>query len=80
MGGQVPPNSFIDNHMKEKINKLVSMDCIEFGDWLIKASQMKGYVLLVMCNMQKGKFIMQHVDDVKKANLIVEYVIEKGEL
>lgn len=80
MGGQVPPNSFIDNRMKEKINKLVSMDCIEFGDWLIKASQMKGYVLLVMCNMQKGKFIMQHVDDVKKANLIVEYVIERGDL
>jgi hypothetical protein len=56
------------------------MDCIEFGDWLIKASQMKGYVLLVMCNLRNGKFVMQHVDDVKKANIIVEYVIEKGEL
>jgi hypothetical protein len=76
----VPPNSFIDNTMKEKTNKLVSMDCIEFGDWLIKASQMKGYVLLVMCNLRNGKFVMQHVDDVKKANIIVEYVIEKGEL
>lgn len=56
------------------------MDCIEFGDWLIKASQMNGYVLLIMCNIRKGKFVMQHVDDVKKANIIVEYVIERGEL
>lgn len=56
------------------------MGCIEFGDWLIKASQMKGYVLLVMFNPQTQKLVVQHVDDVKKANIIVEYVIEKGEL
>lgn len=66
--------------MQGKKNKLVSMGCIEFGDWLIKASQMKGYVLLVMFNPQTQKLVVQHVDDVKKANIIVEYVIEKGEL
>jgi len=66
--------------MQGKTNKLVSMDCIEFGDWFIKASQMKGYVLLIMINPRKGKFVMHSVDDVKKANLLIEYVIEKGEI
>jgi hypothetical protein len=41
---------------------------------------MKGYILLMMINVYNGKFVMQHVDDVHKANLIVEYVIEKGDL
>lgn len=76
----MPPNSFIDNTMKEKTNKLVSMDMVQLGDWYIKASQYKGYILLMMINVYNGKFVMQHVDDVAKANLIVEYVIEKGDL
>lgn len=56
------------------------MELVRLGDWYIKASQMKGYVLLIMHNSFNGKFVMQHVDDVHKANLIVEYVIEKGDL
>ena len=56
------------------------MDTVQLGDWYIKASQMKGYILLTMINVHNGKFVMQHVDDVHKANLIVEYVIEKGDL
>jgi hypothetical protein len=67
--------------MEEKTNNLlVSMDTVQLGDWYIKASQMKGYVLLIMINMYNAKFVMQHVDDVHKANLIIEYVIEKGDL
>lgn len=76
----MPPISFIDNTMKEKTNHLVSMETVRLGDWYIKASQMKGYVLLTMINFYNGKFVLQHVDDVHKANLIVEYVIEKGDL
>ena len=56
------------------------MDLVQLGDWYIKASQYKGYILLTMINVYNGKFVMQHVDDVAKANLIVEYVIEKGDL
>ena len=66
--------------MEEKTNVLVSMDTVRLGDWYIKASQLKGYVLLIMINFYTGKFILQHVDDVHKANLIIEYVIEKGDL
>ena len=76
----MPPISFIDNTMEEKTNVLVSMDTVRLGDWYIKASQLKGYVLLIMINFYTGKFILQHVDDVHKANLIIEYVIEKGDL
>ena len=76
----MPPNSFIDNTMKDVKQKLVSMDTVQLGDWYIKASQMKGYILLTMINVYNGKFVMQYVDDVHKANLIVEYVIEKGDL
>ncbi len=56
------------------------METVRLGDWYIKASQMKGYVLLIMINFYNAKFVLQHVDDVHKANLIVEYVIEKGDL
>ena len=66
--------------MEENTNVLVSMDTVLLGDWYIKASQMKGYVLLTMINFYNGKFVLQHVDDVHKANLIIEYVIEKGDL
>jgi hypothetical protein len=76
----MPPNSFIDNTMKDVKQKLISMDTVQLGDWYIKASQMKGYILLTMINVYNGKFVMQYVDDVHKANLIVEYVIEKGDL
>jgi hypothetical protein len=76
----MPPNSFIDNTMKDVKQKLISMDTVQLGDWYIKASQMKGCILLTMINVYNGKFVMQYVDDVHKANLIVEYVIEKGDL
>jgi hypothetical protein len=76
----MPPNSFIDNTMKDVKQKLISMDTVQLGDWYIKASQLKGYILLTMINVYNGKFVMQYVDDVHKANLIVEYVIEKGDL
>ena len=66
--------------MQGRKDKLFSMDCVQLGGWLIKASQMKGHILLVMHNADTNSFVMQYVDDVKKANLIVEYVIEKGEL
>ena len=56
------------------------MGCVQLGDWQIKASQLKGYILIVMHNPTTKGFVMQYVDDVKKANLIIEYVIEKGEL
>lgn len=66
--------------MKDKKNKLISMDMVQLGDWYIKASQYNGYVLIMMINVYNGKFVLQHVSDVHKANLIVEYVIEKGDL
>ena len=67
--------------MKEKITKtIVSMDTVRLGDWYIKASQLNGYVLLIMHNSGNDEFVLQHVEDVYKANLIIEYVIEKGML
>ena len=66
--------------MQGKTNKFLSMDCVQLGDWQIKASQLKGYILIVMHNPTTKGFVMQYVDDVKKANLIIEYVIEKGEI
>jgi hypothetical protein len=59
---------------------LLSMDCVQLGDWLIKASEYDKHILIMMFNTMTGNFIIQNVDDVKKANLIVEYVIEKGDL
>lgn len=66
--------------MQERKNKFLSMDCVQLGDWQIKASSMKGYILVVMHNPETKAFVMHMVDDVKKANLLIEYVIEKGEL
>lgn len=56
------------------------MDTVRLGDWYIKASQFRGMILLSMFNSYNGEFVLQYVDDVMKANLIVEYVIEKGAL
>ena len=56
------------------------MGCVQLGDWLIKASQLKGYILIIMHNPMTKAFVMHMVDDVKKANLLIEYVIEKGEI
>ena len=67
-------------NMQGKTNKFLSMDCVQLGDWQIKASSMKGYILVIMHNPVTKAFVMHSVDDVKKANLIIEYVIEKGEL
>lgn len=58
--------------------KIVSSDTIMVGDWYIKASQYRGNILIVMHNAYDGNFVMHYADDVKKANLIIEYVIEKG--
>ena len=67
--------------MKEYVSKkLVSMETVRLGDWYIKASQLNGYVLLIMHNSGNDVFVLQHVEDVYKANLIIEYVIEKGML
>ena len=73
----------IDNTMNGKIHKpikLITMDTVRLGDWYIKASQFNGMVMITMFNSFNGEFVLQYVDDVKKANLIVEYVIEKGAL
>lgn len=64
--------------MKQK--KLISTDVVNVGDWLIKASEMNGFVLLMMMNVRTYNFVLQYVDDIKKANIIIEYVIEKGTL
>lgn len=66
--------------MKDKTRKLITMDTVRLGDWYIKASQLNGMVMICMFNSFNGEFVLQYVDDVKKANLIVEYVIEKGAL
>jgi hypothetical protein len=34
----------------------------------------------VILNRATGAFVIQHTDDEYKANLIIEYIIEKGEL
>lgn len=63
-----------------KKQKLISSDVVNFGDWLIKASKMNNYILIIMINVKTFAFVMQHVDDEMKANMIIEYVIEKGTL
>jgi hypothetical protein len=60
--------------------KLLSIETIEKDDWLIKISKYKDYILLVVVNVLDGTCIIQHTDDEYKANLIIEYIIEKGEL
>jgi hypothetical protein len=64
----------------KKKYKIVSMDTVLLGEWQIKASQMAGQILLLMYNQHTHEFVIQYVDDIKKANIIVEYVIEKGTL
>jgi hypothetical protein len=63
-----------------KKEKLISTDVVNVGDWLIKASKRNGFILLVMINVRTFNFVLQYVDDIKKANIIIEYVIEKGSL
>jgi hypothetical protein len=63
-----------------KKEKLISTDVVNVGDWLIKASQRNGFILLIMINVRTFNFVLQYVDDIKKANIIIEYVIEKGSL
>jgi len=59
-------------------SKLVSMDCVQVGDWLIKPSQMYGRILLSMFNLDSGEYILHSVKDSGEANLLIEYIIEKG--
>ncbi len=54
------------------------MDCVQVGDWLIKASQMYGRILLSMFNLDSGEYILHSVKDSGEANLLIEYIIEKG--
>jgi hypothetical protein len=63
-----------------KKEKLISTDVVNVGDWLIKASKKDGFILLIMINVRTFNFVLQYVDDIKKANIIIEYVIEKGTL
>lgn len=63
-----------------KKQKLISTDVVNVGDWLIKASKRNGFILLIMINVRTFNFVLQYVDDIKKANIIIEYVIEKGSL
>ena len=60
--------------------KFMSLDVVEKDDWIIEASSYKNYILLVILNKATGSFAIQHTDDEYKANLIIEYIIEKGEL
>lgn len=61
-----------------KKKELVSSDTVSFGDWLIKVSQFNNTILLIMLNEYDGNFVMHFAEDIYKANLIIEYVIEKG--
>lgn len=61
-------------------NKLVSMDCVQVGDWLIKPSQMYERILLSMFNLDSGEYILHSVKDSGEANLLIEYIIQKGGL
>ncbi len=64
--------------MKKK--KLISGDAICFGNWQIKASKLSDFILIVMYNEVTHNTIIQHVDDEAKANIIIEYILEKGTL
>lgn len=54
------------------------MDCVQVGNWLIKPSQMYGRILLSMFNLDSGEYILHSVRDSGEANLLIEYIIEKG--
>lgn len=59
-------------------NKLISMECVRVGEWLIKPSQMFGRILVSMFNLETDEYILHCVRDSKEANLLIEYIIEKG--
>ena len=58
--------------------KLISMDCVRVGEWLVKPSQMHGRILISMFNLDTGEYILHSVKDALQANLLIEYIIEKG--
>ena len=58
--------------------KLITMDCVQVGEWLIKPSQMFNNIMVTMFNMETGEFVLQYVKDTMQANLLIEYIIEKG--
>ena len=64
--------------MQGKTNKLVTMDCVIVGEWLIKASQYNGTILVIMFNEHNGSVAMYYLKDIKEVNLFIEYIIEKG--
>ena len=59
-------------------NKLISMDCVRVGEWLVKPSQMFGRILISMFNLETDEYILHSVRDATEANLLIEYIIEKG--
>ncbi len=65
--------------MKDKtFKRIITMDCIQLGEWLIKASQMNDRILVIMFNEMNGDFTMQWLNNVQEVNLLIEYIIEKG--
>lgn len=48
------------------------------GDWLIKASQQYDRIMIAMYNQYTHYFLIQWVKDPYEANLLIEYVMEKG--
>lgn len=59
-------------------NKLITMDCVRVGDWLVKPSQMFGRILVSMYNLHTNEYILHSVKDSLEANLLIEYIVEKG--
>lgn len=59
-------------------NKLISMDCVRVGEWLVKPSQMHERILISMFNLETEEYILHCVRDTREANLLIEYIIEKG--
>lgn len=57
---------------------MITMDCVQLGDWLIKASQMNDRILVIMFNEVNQDFAMQWVNNVQEVNMLIEYIIEKG--
>lgn len=58
--------------------KLISMECVQVGEWLVKPSQMFGRILISMFNLETDEYILHCVKDTTEANLLIEYIIQKG--
>lgn len=56
------------------------MDCVQVHDWLIKTSRLYDRIMVCMFSMTTFECIIHWVKDPMEANLLIEYVIEKGKL